>query len=281
MTVNDVTALSRAVTYPAPTVTAGAPNSVTCSPASGADFPLGDTTVNCSAVDNIGRQGSCSFTITLRHRQLALTTIVAFGDSMTAGENGRPLFIDIPNAYPTFLKALFTERLPAQPVTVVNAGVSGEKVTESDARLRAVLARDRPQMLLLLQGINDLNAAESPQTVANALRQRIETARGLGVQFVLVSTLLPTAPEACGTPPPRCRAFDPPAGTITATNQLIRAMVPAAGAHLVEAFDLFNANRLAFIDTDGLHVRPEGNRALANAFWERMLQIVPPQMLGG
>ncbi|MFN0111224.1 MAG: HYR domain-containing protein, partial [Blastocatellia bacterium] len=38
---------------------------VTCSPASGSSFPVGVTTVNCSASDLSGNSGSCSFTVTV------------------------------------------------------------------------------------------------------------------------------------------------------------------------------------------------------------------------
>ena len=55
------------VTYAAPTVTdncsgAGAP---VCSPASGSTFPVGTTTVTCTATDAAGNTGSCSFTVTV------------------------------------------------------------------------------------------------------------------------------------------------------------------------------------------------------------------------
>ncbi|HQR33302.1 MAG TPA: HYR domain-containing protein, partial [Blastocatellia bacterium] len=38
---------------------------VTCTPASGSSFPLGVTTVNCTASDTSGNPGSCSFTVTV------------------------------------------------------------------------------------------------------------------------------------------------------------------------------------------------------------------------
>jgi hypothetical protein len=50
------------VNYPAPTTT-GAPT-VTCTPASGASFPVGTTTVNCTAT-NTGGTAACSFTVTV------------------------------------------------------------------------------------------------------------------------------------------------------------------------------------------------------------------------
>ncbi len=273
-----------AVPYPAPTTTGGAqPVSVACSPAAGTEFPLGETIVTCIATDGLGRQASCSFGVTLQHRQFALTTYLAFGDSFTEGENGRPFglipFIDLANAYPTLLQQMFTERVPAQQITVINAGRGGERVVNSGIRLREVIASAHPQVLLLLEGINDLNGSEDPVEVTLALRDRIRDAIDRGVQYVFVSTILPVAPENCGTPPPNCRGRFTDNDVIAETNEGIRGMVPASGGHLVDPFDAFLANRAAYIDIDGLHPRPDGNRALVNAFWERMVQVIPPQQL--
>ncbi|MCI0745878.1 MAG: HYR domain-containing protein, partial [Verrucomicrobia subdivision 3 bacterium] len=50
------------VTYPAPTATTGA--TVTCMPPSGSTFPIGTTTVTCTAANSAG-SASCSFTVTI------------------------------------------------------------------------------------------------------------------------------------------------------------------------------------------------------------------------
>src|SRR5207244_3576315 len=41
------------------------PRPVTCNPASGSTFPLGSTTVNCTAADSKGNNGAASFTVTV------------------------------------------------------------------------------------------------------------------------------------------------------------------------------------------------------------------------
>jgi hypothetical protein len=55
---------SAVVTFPDP-VASGAVGAVTivCNPPSGSIFPVGSTTVNCSATDSIGQTASCSFTV--------------------------------------------------------------------------------------------------------------------------------------------------------------------------------------------------------------------------
>jgi uncharacterized repeat protein (TIGR01451 family) len=57
---------SVAVAYAAPTVTDNCPDpSVVCVPASGTQFPVGTTTVTCTATDSAGNQAGCSFAVTV------------------------------------------------------------------------------------------------------------------------------------------------------------------------------------------------------------------------
>lgn len=79
------------VTFPAP-ITAGGtlPLTVTCTPASGTRFTTGGTPVACLAMDAQGRQATCSFTVTVTPLLIDVKRFIAFGDSITAGENGRP-----------------------------------------------------------------------------------------------------------------------------------------------------------------------------------------------
>jgi len=290
ITVPDVVGTTQAVTYPAPSVTNGAPPvSSTCAPASGSSFPLGITTVTCTATDAQSRTASCSFTVTLQHRELAISKVLAFGDSITEGQNGRPgvvRFIDVPNAYPTFLQTFFSERIPSQQITVVNAGLGGEQISApaTNERLKKELAKNQPQVLLLLGGINDLHAGIGSNTIANGIRDQIRTARDRGVAYVFVSTILPTTTEVCTFPnpvDPPCRGARTPPGQPDQVNQQIRGLVPASGAYLVDPYNEFLANRATYIDTDGLHLRPAGNRALATAFWNRLVEIVPARQLFG
>ena len=58
-------AASVVVTFPAPVATDNVEvASVICSPASGSTFPLGTTTVTCTAADSTGNTAQCSFTVT-------------------------------------------------------------------------------------------------------------------------------------------------------------------------------------------------------------------------
>src|SRR5579864_1204699 len=143
VTVTGASGTGQVVTYPSPTTTGGTPPvTTTCSPASGSQFPVGTTTVSCTARDAIQRPAVCSFTVTLTSSHLGAMSFVAFGDSTTAGENGnnpppggsfgnnpgncssivtssatrrtaqaaRPSVIDLANAYPTQLQAILQAR---------------------------------------------------------------------------------------------------------------------------------------------------------------------------
>ncbi|MGH9879731.1 MAG: HYR domain-containing protein, partial [Nitrososphaerales archaeon] len=61
-------ASGRVITYPAATATDNVDGTLTatCTPASGSMFPLGTTTVTCTATDSAGNIGTASFTVTVR-----------------------------------------------------------------------------------------------------------------------------------------------------------------------------------------------------------------------
>ena len=62
---------STAVTYTAPTATDNCPGVTTaCIPASGSTFPVGTTTVTCTATDTAGNTATCSFTVTVFNGRL-------------------------------------------------------------------------------------------------------------------------------------------------------------------------------------------------------------------
>ena len=287
MLVEGLSALNRSVIYPAPITTNGSqPVTVTCTPPSSSVFPLGETPVTCTALDSIGRQATCQLTVTLRFQELALKRYLAFGDSMTAGENGRPInfipVLDLPNAYPTLLQKLFATRIPTEPdIVVINHGLGGERVTESSGRLKAIIDAEHPQVLLFLEGANDMLAGFKATDIAIAIRDDIRIARDRGIAYVFVSTVLPTAPQNClPSGIPRCRG-DVPLSLPIDINTRLRTLVPENGAYLVDTYTDFAAHLSTYIDLDGLHLTPAGNNALASAFWDRIVAVTPPRQLTG
>lgn len=101
-------------------------------------------------------------------------TILAFGDSLTAGYG-----VDEAQSYPRVLAQLSGRR-------VVNAGVSGEVTAEGVARLESLLDREQPQLLILLEGGNDILRNLDPTETRANLQRMIEQAQSRGVEVVLV-----------------------------------------------------------------------------------------------
>jgi lysophospholipase L1-like esterase len=248
-------------------------------PASGSTFSLGATTVSCRSQDRLGRQASCGFVVTLEPSVIGVKAFVAFGDSVTLGENAlpgpapafAPLFIDTPNAYPTKLRATFDADFPGQAVTVTNEGKSAERATDGPARLPGVLALRKPGGLLLLHGYNDLLAdgIAGAGPVAAALGDMVRLARTAGVSYVFVSTITPSRPGQ--------RQISPAA--ILETNFRIRQMAAVEGAVLVDAYDAFFGQEAVLVGNDGLHLTPAGNQVLAATFYTAIRNRVPASLL--
>jgi lysophospholipase L1-like esterase len=106
-------------------------------------------------------------------------TILAFGDSLTAGTGAGES-----ESYPAVLANLTGRK-------VVNGGVPGEVSAAGVLRLSELLERERPALLILCHGGNDLLARQNHQLIADNLRTMIRTARERGVAVVLVAVPSP------------------------------------------------------------------------------------------
>ena len=87
---------------------------------------------------------------------------------------------------------------------MTNAGVTGEDTLHGTIRLPSALnpsAQQPPQVLLLMEGANDINGA-NPASVAIAvanLESMVRTAKASGLSVIL-GTLPPENPNACTGP---------------------------------------------------------------------------------
>src|SRR5262249_10453320 len=191
-----------------------------CSPANGSRAGVGSTIVKCIAEDAKHLTASCEFEVQVRAApkppQLSATRFVAFGDSITEGfaqvcnstlmltwadylrdiQSVRPP-PDSSISYPNRLRASLAARYTNQTFTVINEGNGGEVTVDGAADLPRVLTQDNPQVLLLQEGTNDIDAigfganADTQMTgVVSNLRSMIRTARARGVTG-FVGTLTP------------------------------------------------------------------------------------------
>ncbi len=102
-------------------------------------------------------------------------TILAFGDSLTAGVGTTP-----EHSYPSVLAELSGRR-------VINAGVSGETTAGGLARLPDVLDDTRPELIILLLGGNDILRNVNPVDTRGNLAGMIELARSREIPVVLIA----------------------------------------------------------------------------------------------
>jgi lysophospholipase L1-like esterase len=258
--------LTTTLTYAPPIVTGGtAPVSVACTPSSGAPIPVGTTKVTCIAADGQQRADSCTFNAVVTPApMLSATRFVAFGDSQTEGKLGPTSYVgnpQFPDAYAAVLYDTLTKRYTAQTVDMFDRGLGGERVQpDGVARLPTVLAADAPQVLLLLEGVNDLITfgASAIPTVINGLRTMVRAAKGRGIT-VFLATLLPQRPGGL-------RAGSPT--LISPANDQIRLLAASEGVTLVDLYQAFGGSPDPWIDADGLHPNVAGYQKIAATFFD-------------
>jgi lysophospholipase L1-like esterase len=196
---------------------------------------------------------------------------MAFGDSITWGTASPPAgFLAFPTpppsyAYPSQLLALLGSRYPDQTVTMANEGWPGEFIGDGLKRLPSALAADAPEVVLLLDGANDLlnkPSSATTQYIANTLRDMVRTARTrvLASDRVLLA-LFP--PQYHGTIP-----YDRGAGAefVPELNQRITAVAQSEGATLVDLYTPLSADIKRYIGGDGLHPTEAGFTLMAQTF---------------
>jgi lysophospholipase L1-like esterase len=208
-------------------------------------------------------------------QSLGATRFLAFGDSITAGAlsefDGGFIIGDTANSYPNLLLAMLRQYNGAQSFTVINTGVPGETARVGLDRLPGVLSANRPQVVLLLEGINDLNFDVPLTQVAGNVFNLVQTARLFNCT-VLVATM-----------PQTYYSVDPNSGRIRYNstekirpfNDEVRRLVSGLqNVHIVDIYSAFGNDR-SLMGGDGLHPSPAGYQRMAQVFHQRVVQIFP------
>ena len=201
---------------------------------------------------------------------LGITKVLAFGDSMTEGTTSPPLATwtfrldaGLSRSYPYKLQSLITSRYSAQTIQVFNGGKAGEFTYNARDRFNGLLSEARPEVVLLIEGANDLNTPFGPTEGVNArvtatvsnIEDMVRDAGFRGIP-VMVATLPPQRPGA------------PKAGAATFLNRYndaLKSMAANKGAQLV---DVGAQIPLAEIGQDGLHPTEAGYQHMAEIWLE-------------
>ena len=166
-------------------------------------------------------------------------TLLAFGDSLTLGVG-----VATADSYPSVLSRLGDRR-------VINAGVSGETTDLGLARLQQTLQQENPDLLLLLEGGNDILRSKDPGKTKRNLAAMVELAQAQGTEVVLV-----------GVP-----------------DKLLFSDAAAFYGEIAEQYDLvFDGETLADLlrsseyKSDAVHLNAQGYRLLALALHELLTE---------
>ena len=262
------------VSYAAPTVVGGTPPTVvTCAPTSGSTFGIGATTVTCKVTDQIGRTNACAFTVTVTAPPtLSVTRFLAFGDSITWGEDGRVSAsvvaglirprVQFPQSdtYPGALLASLGSRYTTQSPQMTNGGKPGEAVTDPSTfpRYVAYTSSRFYDVVLLMEGSNDLGDQRF-SAITSGLGQMIDDARSRGIK-VMLATIPPQNPDGTDTAKRRLQA-----PLVAPFNDLVRDLAGSKNIPLVDVYQAFGGN-LSLLGVDGLHPTAAGYHLIADTF---------------
>ncbi|HEX8030779.1 MAG TPA: GDSL-type esterase/lipase family protein [Vicinamibacterales bacterium] len=249
---------------------------VSCSPAAGQMFPIGSTAVSCTATDTLNRTATCSFNVTVsKLPTLSKTRFLAFGDSITAGEVTFPVGSQLIGAasitkqvqvlsaaYPTVLLNTLRGRYASQAgsMEVFNYGFGGEKVVNSRNRFLSALAATRPDVLILMEGANDIPAGEdgAASSAAQEISVWVATAKAQGIRVFLAT---PTPGRPGGN-----RTINPLLLVDYAGR--MRRVAEQQGVTLVDIYTLMLPDVQRYIGVDGLHPNELGYARLADLFFQ-------------
>jgi lysophospholipase L1-like esterase len=215
---------------------------------------------------------------------LGASRFVTFGDSITWGTlssyDGRMLYDGSPSSYAVRLQlALNTYHAP-QRFTVINRGLPGETASAVPGsrggvgRLDSVLVLDRPQAVLLLEGINDLAGDITISQTIAALQRMIDISlqRNIPVIIATMFQTYVTEKPATDTAPP---AIHPNAADLVPEfNRRIRQLAGRPNVALVDLELVFGGNR-SLLGGDGLHPTDEGYDRMASAFLTAIERTFP------
>lgn len=226
--------------------------------------------VTCTEVDSLSRSASCSFAVVVTAPpHLTATSFLAFGDSVTEGKvamGARGPLLEFPDtSYTQKLRDLLAARYTDQTTTVDNSGFGGENAAEADdgrsagiERLPTVLASTTDQVLLLLEGANDLgNEDVNLSDVADALRQMVDDGRARGMTVMLATLPPEAAPRDAET-----------IAKVQLLNARIAGVAASEGVTLVDVYSAFPADPTGLVGDDGLHLTAAGYALVANAFFD-------------
>ena len=218
-----------------------------------------------------------------------VTRIVTLGDSITQG-GGQP------GGYVWLLDRYLNALYPGTPITVVNAGISGHKATDMQARFERDVLAARPQLVTISVGVNDVwhsfrdfkqrrdypdgslpNGVPLPLYIEK-LEAMVVAAKAAGIRVVLLTPTPihenPASPENA-----RLASYVGAMTALAARHQCTVVDLNAAMTRAIAALQREAGPRVNVVTTDGVHLNAAGNQLVA---WTILRALgVPAAALAG
>ncbi len=200
---------------------------------------------------------------------LRITRILAFGDSMTAGTTAAPLAFlaldaGLAQSYPFKLQQRLSTRYSAQTISVFNAGWAGRRAAEDRERFVDMVRESSPEVILLLEGANDLNNIVGSTNAGidfavGSMEEMVKHAVARGIPIFVISL-----PEQRPGQPNTANA-----ALVRRYNDALRTMAQKKGAMFI---DLYAQFPLSLIGHDGLHPTEAGYDKFGEIFLDAIRQ---------
>jgi lysophospholipase L1-like esterase len=194
--------------------------------------------------------------------RLDVSTILCFGDSLTEGYIAvSPSWLQAARAesYPSRLQSMLSARYRDQQIVVENAGLSGEWAADGQERFVAVARAARPDVVVLMEGANDINGFGSLgiDLALEALENMLRDGRALGAKVLLASL-----------PPERAGSTEGGAASLVPEfNARVRRLAERQNIFFVDVHAAFGGD-LSLIGPDGLHPTAAGYDRIAQAVFD-------------
>lgn len=176
--------------------------------------------------------------------------IVAIGSSSTEGVGASSPAAN----YPSQLRDLLEQALPAEAIEVVNLGVGGEKAAATVARLREEIPRLNPDLVVWQVGTNDGVSGVPPAQYEATLRHALQFLKGVETDVLLVgmqwSLKLAANPNYVAIRDSTAQVAREEGVTLVSRYEAMRQLGEATG-------------REEFVGPDHLHMNDKGYHCLA------------------
>jgi lysophospholipase L1-like esterase len=221
--------------------------------------------VSCTTSDAALQSVGCTFSVSVAAApvpRLSATTFMAFGDSLTEGKTTFLPSLVFETSYTLKLQAQLQARYTSQSVVVINEGLGGENAIDGVTRFRNQLLIDKPQVVLLMEGANDLLkfGGSGIAGVIGAVDRMGLDATGRGAQIFLATLPPADSRKSRGSGGPFVAALNTQLTNLAAIRQWTLVDINAA----------FKGD-LTLIGPDGLHPTDAGHQVIAKAFYDRIV----------